>query len=153
MKFTPSQVRLMLGIGEETLRYWKRALAPLSEKRGHAPCYTHGDLLAMLVVARLVRDFRIEIGSLGSRAPQLFAACHQSQWPRLPGSILSIGASNVVVHYSGQIQLLAFAEPCVVLPLGLMLDGLKATLVAQDADTQLELSLPPVAVASGIKKG
>lgn len=152
MKFTPAQVRSIVGISDETLRYWKRRLFPLEGKRGHTPCYTHGELLALMVINLLVREFGMDISTLGAHAEALFKACHQSQWLRISDSMLVVSTNKTRVYLVESIPTTEFSEPCVVIPLGAVLEQLKTSLVEQDGDAQLELNWPPVSLSQLARK-
>jgi len=77
MKFTPQQVRNLVGVETQTLRYWKAKLAPISHYVGYAPCYTIGDIVALRVARVLVRDFSVGIGKVSEVANELFRECRR----------------------------------------------------------------------------
>lgn len=144
MKFTPAQAQVLADVSVETLRYWKRYLAPIAEKRGHAPCYSRGEVLALIVIRRLVRDFRIDVSVLAGSAIQLFAAC-APQWHPSAGRwlLVSLGGDVLVRDVLMPDEL---AEPVIVFPMAAALRELDERLGEQDADSQLPLNLGPVAV-------
>jgi hypothetical protein len=147
VKFTPSQTQALVGLTAETLRYWKKHLPPIAAKRGHAPCYSRGEVLALIVVRRLVRDFKMDVSVLGANAPKLFEVCSSSsQWPRLVPQWLVVTASGVVSARESLSEPL-LVDPAVVFPVEVAIRELDDKLTAQDAEPQLELSLPPVVIS------
>src|SRR5579862_7066425 len=78
MLFTTSQVRAVLGLSSETLRYWRRCLVPLSSKPGgKAARFDIGEILALAIVAKLVNALRIDVGAIAPIAEQIFATCRR----------------------------------------------------------------------------
>lgn len=149
MKFTPSQTQALAGLTAETLRYWKKHLHPIAAKRGHAPSYSRGEVLALIVIRRLVRDFKMDVSVLGQHAEKLFEVCAGTQWPRLSARWLIVTASHEVITCGGVSELL-LSEPAVVFPVQTAVRELDEKLTAQDVETQLELSLPLVAVSKAM---
>src|SRR5689334_4290533 len=88
MKFTPGQVREMLSLSKDTYRHWKNALPPLAGRKGHTPCFTAGDLLAMAIVRRLTEEGGIRVGSLSPVAADLFDRCARGSWTAIERSTL-----------------------------------------------------------------
>ncbi len=81
--YTPGQLRSAVGIPPETYRHWKKALGPLRRDRGHSPCFTAGDLVAVAVVRVLSVDMAVRVGSLTPIAETLFKLCNSAPWPTL----------------------------------------------------------------------
>ena len=147
MKFTPSQTQTLVGLTAETLRYWKKHLPPIAAKRGHAPCYSRSEVLALIVVRRLVRDFKMDVSVLGANASKLFEVCSRSsQWPRLAPQWLVVTAAGADVTRENLFEP-PLADPAVVFPVEVAVRELDDKLTAQDAEPQLELSLPPVVIS------
>ena len=147
MKLTPSQTQALVGLTAETLRYWKKHLPPIAAKRGHAPCYSRGELLALIVIRRLVRDFKMDVSVIGANAPKLFQVCSSStQWPRLAPQWLIVTATGEVFARENLSEP-PFAEPAVVFPVEVAVRELDDKLTAQDTESQLELSLPPTVIS------
>lgn len=146
MKFTPSQTQALVGLTAETLRYWKKHLPPIAAKRGHTPSYSRGEVLALIVVRRLVRDFKMDVSVLGANAQQLFEVCSRSsQWRRLVPQWLVVTATGDVIARENLSEP-PLADPAVVFPLEVAVRELDHKLTAQDPEPQQELSLPPVVI-------
>ncbi|MDP1735548.1 MAG: hypothetical protein Q8L44_14405 [Sulfuritalea sp.] len=152
MKFTPAQTIAIADLTAETLRYWKRHLSPIAGKRGHAPCYSRAEILALIVVRRLVRDFKMDVSILGQHSEQLFRLCLNAQWSQLKKRLLVVTADGSVSAQQGLTER-DFLEPGVVFPVDVAIRELEQRLNEQDHPPQLELSLPPVAVGKTIRGG
>lgn len=81
--YTPGQLRSAACIPAETYRHWKKALSPLCRDRGHSPCFTSGDLVAVAVVRTLSVGLGIRVGVLRPIAETLFELCNGAPWPTL----------------------------------------------------------------------
>jgi len=68
VNYTPGQLRDAVGIGQETYRHWKKALAPLRRDAGHSPCFTAGDLLAAAIVKTFVANYGMRVSALSALA-------------------------------------------------------------------------------------
>ena len=62
--YTPGQLRTVARIPVETFRHWKKALPPLRRDRGHSPCFTPGDLVAVAVVRTLSNDLGLRVSEV-----------------------------------------------------------------------------------------
>jgi DNA-binding transcriptional MerR regulator len=78
MNLSPQQVRAVLEVSEQTLRYWKRSYPALAGKRGYGPCYTFADVLLLLITKHLVDGLGIEVGKLNAISEGLLEACRSS---------------------------------------------------------------------------
>ena len=76
MRYTPQQMRSLVGIKPETERYWKRILGPISGYEGHTACYSLGDVLALKLIASLVQGLGISITRVEPLAIALFERCN-----------------------------------------------------------------------------
>lgn len=81
MKLSPHQVRAVLGVNEQTLRYWKRTYPELSGRRGYGPCYSFSEVLVLLITKRLVDQLGVNVSKLVPVVEALFVVCKES--PRL----------------------------------------------------------------------
>lgn len=144
VNYTPGQLRDAVGIGQETYRHWKKALAPLRREAGHSPCFTAGDLLATAVVKILVVDYGMRVSALSSLAEGVFGECNSRSWPMLERSlvVLSIAGGSVSIQPEG--SGLTIDGPAMVVPLGTLIESLRRTLLAGDDDGQEMLRFPPV---------
>lgn len=143
MRFTPAQAIALADISVETLRYWKKFVPCLSDKRGHAPCYSRAEIVGLIVVRQLVRDFKMDVSALlASQSEILFRLC-ATQWTRPSRRILCVTSNGSVTAHDGLVEL-DLSKPAIVFPLDLAVDELEQRLNEQESQPQLELALPPV---------
>ncbi len=143
--YTPGQLRDAIGIGQETYRHWKKALAPLHREAGHSPCFTVGDLLATAIVKILVADYGIRVSALSALAASLFEACNTRSWLTLERSLLVLDVSGTRVHVQPECSGLTLDGPVIVVPLKMPIERLRGTLLAGDGDDQGMFRFPPTA--------
>lgn len=145
LHFTPGQLRDAVGIGQETYRHWKKALAPLRRQTGHSPCFAAGDLLATAVVKVLVDVYGMRVSTLSALADGIFAKCNAQSWPALERSLLVLDLPAEAVLLQSEGGHLSLEGPVMVVPLRTMIESLRHTLLAGDNDRQEMLRFPPVA--------
>lgn len=75
MEYTQKQVRSLIGLPQQTLRYWKSSLPPLARKSGKAALFTVGEMLALSVVNQLVHRNRLDVSAIAPVAEELFELC------------------------------------------------------------------------------
>jgi DNA-binding transcriptional MerR regulator len=150
MRFTPSQALDLIGITAETLRYWKKSMPSLAEKRGHAPCYTRAEIVGLIVVKRLVKDFRMDVSVLAPQSQRLFDLC-SAQWALPSRRLLRVTCDgHVTAHETlGNVD---FAEAAIVFPLDTAIRELEDRLNEREGEVQMELGLPPVAVKNKVRR-
>lgn len=142
MRFTPAQAIALADISVETLRYWKRFVPSLADKRGHAPCYTRAEIVGLIVVRQLVRDFKMDVSALVAQSETLFGLC-ATQWTRPSRRILQVTSNGCVTAHDGLVGI-DLSKAAIVFPLDLAVDELERRLNEQESQPQLELALPPV---------
>lgn len=145
VNYTPGQLRDAIGIGQETYRHWKKALAPLRREAGHSPCFTAGDLLATAIVKILVAEYGMRISALSALADGLFEACNARSWPTLERSLLVLDLADTRVLMQSEGSHLALDGPAMVVPLRGLIERLRSTLLSSDDDSQEMLRFPPIA--------
>lgn len=148
-QFTPGQLRSVASIAPETYRHWRKALAPLRRDRGHSPCFTSGDLVAVAVVRILCADLGIRVGTLGGIADMLFDLCNESPWPMLQRGKLVLDISNGEVHFQPELANAMGEGTVVIVPLRPIVEGLSDQLLAvREPEEQQVLRFPPTALPS-----
>ena len=147
--YTPGQLRSAVGIPPETYRHWKKALGPLRRDRGHSPCFTAGDLVAVAVVRVLSVDMAVRVGSLTLIAETLFKLCNSAPWPTLERGKLLFDFSNTHVHFRPELADTLSEGPLAIVPLRPIIADLRDHLLAASGpDAQEILRFPPTAVPS-----
>jgi hypothetical protein len=150
MRYTQSQIRDLLGIPVETFRSWRSAIPALSRCRGHGPAFTPGDVVALAIVAELVRDYGVRIGTVGERLDQLFQACRGSSWLALESCCVLIDTSSVGILQVGELSGREFKRSALVVPCAPIVNRLRGSLAEAEPDSaQGRLRFPPAMVASG----
>ena len=144
MLFTPSQVIVLADINAETLRYWKRFVPSLASKRGHTPCYTRAEIVGLIVIRRLVRDFKMDVSVLQPKSESLFSLC-AAQWAAPSRRLLRITCAGSVTAHE-VLSETDFGEPTIVFPLDTAIEELEQRLNERESDPQLELGLIPLPI-------
>jgi hypothetical protein len=143
VNYTPGQFRNAVGIGQETYRHWKKALDPLRREAGHSPCFTAGDLLGAAVIKVLVVDHGIRVSALTALAPAVFAQCNERSWPFLERSLLHLNLVEADASIQGEGSGIVLDQPAIVIPLRLLIESLRRTLLSGDGNGQEMLRFPP----------
>lgn len=152
MKLTPLQVRTVLDISEETLRYWKQKYPQLKGRRGYGPCFTFGEVLVLHITKVMVENLAVDIKRIEPLATQLFRLCNSSV------SLLRDADGKVVIDLQTmKITMLnaAAVNPadshfCMVISLSQIAHEIRSRVLqclGEDEDPQMTLTLGPTALA------
>jgi hypothetical protein len=145
--YTPGQLRSAISITSETYRHWKKALAPLRRGRGHSPCFSSGDLVAVSVVRALAVDMAIRVGALAPISAPLFETCNLSPWPALERAKLVIDLPGAQLQLRPELAEIVSNEPLITIPLAPMVARLREQLLAAtDSREQSSLLFPPMPI-------
>lgn len=147
MRYTQSQIRELLSISVDAFRTWRDAIPALASHKGHAPSFTPGDVVAIAIVAELVRDFGVRVGAVGSRFDQLIRECHGKSWLALESYVVQIEADGVRLC---DIETSARPSPdasAICIPCGPIVSRLQSALTATETDlAQGYLKFPPTGI-------
>lgn len=147
MRYTPSQVRHLVGITQETLRHWRRALPSLDGLKGHAPVFRPGQLLGLAVVRVLVEDLGLTVGALRAAERDIFGICSSPQWLRLAQGYLSVRPLEGQVTFIETVSDNDLERPAILLPLEPIVTALRlALLEVAPGEAQQSMAFPPVGV-------
>lgn len=148
MRYTQSQIRELLSISVDAFRTWRDAIPALALHKGHAPSFTPGDVVAMAIVAELVRDFGVRVGTVGDRFDQLFKECRGRSWLSLENCVALIdGESFRLVDVNLTRQRSPDASTLYI-PCAPIIARLRSVLTATEVDqVQGHLQFPPTSVA------
>lgn len=118
MDLTPAQVRDIAGVSQETLRYWRRRLAPLSGRSGHRACFKPSEALVLRVLSSL-KSVGIPVGALVPAAPDLFELFKEPDWEQLESEHLVLRLDQHSIRLVAQRDFGAMSSKgaTVVLPL------------------------------------
>lgn len=147
--FTPGQLRQAVSIAPETYRHWKTALPPLQRVRGHSPCFTSGDILAVSVVHALAVGLAVKVGALTPTAHSLFEICNLTPWPRLERAELRITILSARVSLLAEADIATLEEPYISVPLAPLIARIREQLLdSNSTDQQRALNFPPHSLES-----
>lgn len=149
MWYTQGQIRDLLAIPVETFRTWRGVLPALAQHRGHKPTFTPGDVVAMAVIAEIVRDYGVRIGTVGERLNKVVEACHGLSWLALQSCCVVIDTTTARVSSTDAITFRELGATTMVVPCAPIVERLRESLIAAEAeDAQGHLKFPPTVVAS-----
>jgi hypothetical protein len=152
LRYTPAQLRSAAAIAPETYRHWKKALAPLGRQKGHSPCFSAGDLLAVAVVRVLAIDFEMRVSALGPLGEELFSICNSAPWPTLERGRLVIDVPGRMVQFQPEHGAPLAEGPALLVPLRPLITKLRDQLLAAgEPEIQTTLRFPPTSLASKSK--
>jgi hypothetical protein len=148
MRYTPSQVRHVVGITQETLRHWRRVLPSLDGLKGHAPVFRPGQLLGLAVIRVLVEDLGLAVGALRAAEHQIFHICSSPQWIRLAQGYLLVRPIEGQVAFVDTVLERDLGRPGILLPLEPIVSALRlALLEVAPEETQQSMPFPPIGVS------
>lgn len=147
MLYTQSQIRQLLSISVDALRTWRDAIPALAAHKGHAPSFTPGDVVAMAIVAELVRDFGVRVGTVGSRFDELVRECRGKSWLSLETCVAAIEADSIRLIDASTSTRPSLDASTLSVPCGPIVSRLRSALTATEADlAQGYLQFPPTAI-------
>ena len=148
MRYTQSQIRELLSISVDSFRTWRDAIPALAAHKGHAPSFTPGDVVSMAIVAELVRDFGMRVGTMGDRFDQLFKECRGKSWLSLENCVALIEADNFRLVDASVVHRRSLDASALSVPCAPIIARLSSSLTATEVDqVQGHLQFPPTSVA------
>ncbi|GGN46467.1 hypothetical protein GCM10011349_13690 [Novosphingobium indicum] len=149
MLYTQSQIRELLSISVDALRTWRDAIPALTAHKGHAPSFTPGDVVAMAIIAELIKDFGMRVGTVGDRFDQLLNECHGRSWLSLEACAVLIGAESISLVDAGAPSRPSPDSSTLYVPCRQIVSRLRSALTANEAElAQGYLQFPPTAIGS-----
>jgi len=147
--YTPGQLRSAMAIAPETYRHWKKALGPLRRGRGHSPCFSSGDLIAVSVIRSLAVNMAVRVSALTPIADALFELCNASPWPVLERAKIVIDMAGQRLKLLPERADIVYDQPTIIIPLGPPIMLLREQLLAaSDTMEQASLRFPLTPVRS-----
>lgn len=148
MRYTQSQIRELLSISVDAFRTWRDAIPALALHKGHAPNFTPGDVVAIAIVAELIRDFGVRVGAVGDRFDQLFQECRGRSWLSLESCIALIEADNFRLVDASLAHGRSLGTSTLCVPCAPIIARLRSALTATEVDqVQGHLQFLPTSVA------
>lgn len=149
MRYTQSQIRELLPVSVDAFRTWREAIPALAAHKGHAPTFTPGDVVAMSIVAELVRSFGIRIGTVGDRLDRLFRECRGQSWLSLESCVVLIDASEIRLVNAEASRRLSPDTSMIIVPCAPIVARLQSALATtEEGQSQGYLHFPPTAIAA-----
>lgn len=151
MKFTPQQLRDIVGLSQETLRYWRRELLPLKGKSGASPLFTPGDALALSVIKELVERLGIRIQFVVQFAEDLFSACSHPDWATLENHMILFDFNQKRARLCSQKELgnNEAQNLAILVVLRPHVKAIRTQLLAGEPSIQMEMKYPPLGIKAG----
>lgn len=147
MRYTQSQIRELLAISVDAFRTWRESIPALAAHKGHAPSFTPGDVVSMAIVAELVRDFGMRVGTVGDRFDQLFKDCRGRSWLSLESCVALIDSDSFRLVDESLVHRRSLGASTICVPCAPIIARLRAALTATEVDqVQGYLQFPPTAV-------
>jgi hypothetical protein len=148
LPFTPGQLRSTVGLSLETFRHWKRVLPPFSERRGRAPLFSIGDLLAACILRRLTDEAGMRVGHLTRISKEIVRICNSLPWAALEGKILVVDLIADACSLATDQRSEEIPDVTVLCKLAPIMTELRdALLRSQPSASQAHFLFPPNAVA------
>jgi len=150
MRYTPAQVRDLVVISEETLRHWRKVLPPIKDKRGYAPCFTYGEVLALKIIILLVSEFGMGVRTFSKSADKFFdSVTNAARFPeQVEYLIFEPESDSIRITRKGELEYHLQTIGLVVPIEPIIFELRQKLLTGSDHDLQSELKLTPGLVAS-----
>jgi len=146
-RFTPGQLRDVLGITKETFRYWKKEFPSLVPATGARACFGPADLLLASIVKQLT-ELGLPVRRIAPLVERIHRECKNVGWFVLERQILTVYLDSSEVRFVGDVR--APVEPILCVPLAPLVASLRARLLQEDhLIEQRTLALSPRRVAGG----
>ena len=142
--YTPGQLRDVLGMPKETLRYWKKELGELIPSKGQRATFSPADLVAVSIIKE-VTDLGLPISRISGVAPEIFRICRHTSWPQLERSVVVLELRVGAVSFETDPHT-SFAHPTLQIPLQPLMETLRGLLLS-GTDHQRPLAFPPVTIS------
>lgn len=107
----------------------------------------------MAIVAELVKDFGVRVGTVGGRFDQLFRECHGKSWLSLGTCVALIEADSIRLVDAGTPARPSPDTSNLCVPCGPIVSRLQAALTATETDlAQGHLQFPPTAIGPQVER-
>lgn len=144
LQFTPGQLRSTVGLSKETFRHWKRVIPAFSNRRGHSPTFTPGDVLASAILRGLTNSCGIRIGRLSEAVAKIFDACNRLSWVALSDHVLVVNLPSGSCNIVPKATAMPTDRTAIIYPLASVIEDVKAELLYTGQwSAQPHLSLAP----------
>ena len=135
--YTQEQARTVTGIGQETLRHWRKLIPYLAAKSGKTARFSFGDFLGLSVTREVTGSLGVSISHVRDGIESLFRILSEETVVH-PGSIAVLRNSTSFIVRESQLGSTG-GELAVLVPLDPVIESLQTTLLHG-------LKLPPQSV-------
>lgn len=143
MKFTPGQLRNVTSISQETYRHWKKSFSNLEKSNSKKPCFSAGDLLAVLIIRSLTQSFRIQVSALTDVSGHLFSLTNSTPWFNLERGVLLVSLPEQRVELISATSPFIPSHSLLVLPLNELTQVISESLLSNgQTSSQRTLQFP-----------
>ncbi len=153
MQFTPGQVKEVLGISEETLRYWRRVLPGFAGRKGYAPCFGFHDVVCLRLVKDICGILGVQVSKMIPAFPDLRSIVTQSIVSEPEVWFLSFDPATESV---GKLRAEELAEaidrPVAIIPGSALMAEVRSKLLGVEDIKQPSLPFPLIGLP-GIRRG
>jgi hypothetical protein len=147
VQLTPGQLRSIIGLSVESYRHWKRVLPPFVTRKGYAPCFSLGDVLAAAILRCLTKRGGIRVGHLKKISSDIIRLCNTASWPALEGRVLIVDLQNGVCRVAKDRSDVGNEGVVILCPLGpVMFDLRDALRRVRPSLVQRHLPFPPAGI-------
>lgn len=143
IRYTPGQLRDVLGLPKETLRYWKKELGELIPSKGQRATFSPADIVAVSIIKE-VTDLGLPISRIVDLAPEIFRSCRNTRWPQLERTVVVLDLRAGAASFEMDPHL-SFAHPTLQIPLQPLMETLRGLLLP-GTDHQRALAFPPATI-------
>lgn len=148
MRYTQSQIRSLTSISVDDFKTWRKIIPALAGHKGHSPTFTPGDVVALAIVADLVRDFGIRVGTVADQFDRLFIACRGRSWLSLESCVVVVQVDGIRL-VNADIHRVPQERTTIAVPCAPIISRLQSALTTTEAEiTQGYLHFPPTAISN-----
>jgi hypothetical protein len=148
MQLTPGQLKQILEISEETLRYWRKRL-PGSAKKGYSPCFTFGEVLCFRIIKELCIGFGMKISAVEPALPSLLGICGPHAWIGDSDWYVVYEPAGNTIRRMAASSVVSLKSAAIVIPVTPLVAELRKRLLNDGREEQFPLPLPPVGLQRG----
>lgn len=149
MRFTQGQVRGLNSVSVDEFKTWRKVIPTLASHKGHGPTFTPGDVVVVAIVAELVRDFGVRIGTVADQFDELFKVCHGRSWLSLKSCIVLVEAVGIHLVDADSPHRGAPKATMIAVPCAPIVARLQSALASTEAEaSQGYLHFPPTPISA-----
>lgn len=143
MRYTQAQVRDVLNLSDQTLRYWAKVVPHLKKRAGRAPKYTLGDILGLAIVKELCDGLSINIGPYSTSLDEMFLILNGTSWLVITNGTVRLSPRSVEFIKASGAFLSEQEYPSIFLPCLPIATKVREKIVAAEPELgQMLLPLP-----------